>query len=344
MPGTPETSASAPAGRARRTARGGAGRRTRRLLALLAAALLAATAAGCAVEGTGDDGGNGDTPAPEHPFTGQAAEAGPTLLTKIDNHPDARPHSGLEDADLVYAERVEGGLSRLVAVHSSTVPATAGPVRSTRESDLELVAQFGEPAFAYSGVRSALLTELAEAPLSALTPQTLPEAFFRDDSRNAPHNLYLRPEAALAATPDAGPARDIGFRFDEAVPAGGTPADEHTVAYPSASFGFTWSAEQEKWLVSFDGEPATAAGSGDRLTADTVVVQYVSMPPSRFPATPYIETVGSGEALVLRDGQRFDAEWSRPTPESGTAFTSADGGGPLPFDPGRTWIVFAEAQ
>ncbi len=67
-------------------------------------------------------------------LTGEAIEAGslsrPPLSAKIDNHPSARPQVGLDEADIVFEELVEGGLTRYVAVWHSSLPAEIGPVRS----------------------------------------------------------------------------------------------------------------------------------------------------------------------------------------------------------------------
>lgn len=90
------------------------------------------------------------------PFTGLPGRSGPVLAVKIDNVRAARPHTGLGAADIVYVEQVEAGLTRFLAVYSSRQPPRVGPVRSARESDVELLRQFGRPALAYSGVRSAL--------------------------------------------------------------------------------------------------------------------------------------------------------------------------------------------
>ncbi len=51
---------------------------------------------------------------------------------------------------------MEAGLSRILAVYSSTVPPVIGPVRSARETDLELLRQFDRPTLAYSGAQSRL--------------------------------------------------------------------------------------------------------------------------------------------------------------------------------------------
>jgi hypothetical protein len=92
------------------------------------------------------------------PFTGEPMTApAPVLAVKIDNIAQARPPTGLAGADIVYILPVEGGLSRILAVFSSGFPAVIGPVRSAREDDLELLAQFGRPAFAYSGATPHLL-------------------------------------------------------------------------------------------------------------------------------------------------------------------------------------------
>jgi hypothetical protein len=83
------------------------------------------------------------------PFTGEpVSRLGPVIAVKIDNIVNARPQTGLQDADIVYVLPVEGGLSRFLAVFSSRLPPVIGPVRSAREDDLELLRQFGKPAFA----------------------------------------------------------------------------------------------------------------------------------------------------------------------------------------------------
>ncbi|NEB77489.1 DUF3048 domain-containing protein, partial [Streptomyces sp. SID14478] len=135
-----------------------------------------------------------------------------------------------------------------------------------------------------------------------------------------------------------------GFRFAARVPAGGRPETARTVRFPAARFAFDWSAGRRRWLVSMDGRAAVTS-DGTRLGAATVVIQYVAVEPSRFhdklgSTTPLSRTVGSGRAVVLRDGRAYDARWERPGAEDGTAFTA--GGKPLAFAPGQVWVVFAK--
>ncbi|MGW5211773.1 DUF3048 domain-containing protein [Streptomyces sp. NPDC004051] len=336
--------------RARRAARTRRTTRTRRAAttrALLAVLLAAGPAAGCTASGSpGDDGRGESWPSPLESRP-DGAGGSPVLAVKLDNAPTARPQTGLDAADVVYVEQVEGGLSRLMAVYATRLPESVGPVRSAREADLELLRQFDRPILAFSGAQSRLLPLIGEAPLEALTPGT-PGArtgvYSRATDRSSPHNLYLHPRRLLDDPP--GPsALTTGFHHGPPPP-GGTPEATHTVRYPAARFAFTWSEARDRWLVSMDGDPAVTP-RGERLAPETVVVQYVTVRASDYHDylgnnTPYTETVGSGEATVLRDGRAHQVRWSRPDAADGTSFTT-DGGAPVNFARGQVWVVYAKA-
>lgn len=276
------------------------------------------------------------------PFTGEPVAAlRKVLVFKIDNVAQARPPTGLTSADIVYLLPVDGGLSRIMAVFSSRVPPVVGPVRSSREEDLKLLRQFGTPAFAFSGAQPALLKVVEHARIVDLYDGRV-GGYFRDNNRVEPYNLYAKTRQLLAEAKGASKARDIGFRFG-AAPSGGSAARVYNVSYPAASFSFRWSAPQHRWLVWMDGRPATAAGGG-QLGGPTVVVQYTKVRKSVFRELgirpPYAETVGSGAAVVLRDGRAYHVHWSRPRADGGTTFT-LPGGQRMPFARGQVWVVFA---
>jgi hypothetical protein len=278
------------------------------------------------------------------PFTGEPVpEAGPVLAVKIDNVKQARPSTGLRSADIVYVLPVEGGLSRLMAVFSSRFPPVIGPVRSAREDDLELLRQFGRPAFAYSGATPHLLPFIHRARIVDLYAGTA-SGYFRDPRRVAPHNLYARSATLLAQARGASKATGIGFRFGP-LPAGGRAASSFSVSYPAASFTFRWSAPAGRWLVWMDGAPALAT-EGGQLGGATVIIQYTVITTSRFleygSRPPYAVSVGSGSAVVLRNGQAFDVRWSRPSADGGTTYTLPSGQ-PMTFAPGQVWVIIAAA-
>jgi hypothetical protein len=312
--------------------------------ALLAISVTGSLMTACTSGGGATDDGRGHVPGPAHSH-GTAASSGSVLAVKIDNAPAARPQTGLDAADVVYAEQVEGGLSRLMAVYASKLPKAIGPVRSARESDLELLRQFDEPTLAYSGVQHKLLRLVDQAPLNPRPPDKVPAAYYRGTDNAAPHNLYLRPQRLMGSAAPGSAALTTGFRFG-AAPSGGSPETSRTVRFPAARFTFTWSGSRQRWLVAMDGTPAVTA-EGRTVAPATVVVQYVKVRTSKYHDvlgnnTPYTETVGSGTAKVLRDGRAFDVNWARPKATDGTRFTTADGT-PMNFAQGQVWVVFAKA-
>ncbi|CAM5335908.1 hypothetical protein SBADM41S_11866 [Streptomyces badius] len=175
------------------------------------------------------------------------------LAVKIDNVAPARPQTGLDQADIVYVEQVEAGLSRLLAVYSSELPPVIGPVRSARETDLELLRQFDRPVLAFSGAQYRLLPAIDRAPLDAVPPSAAPRAYFRGPERPAPHNLYLRPERIPYAASGTEAVEALGLRFGPAPP-GGRAEESRTARFsrprappspgpPSASGGWSpWTA------------------------------------------------------------------------------------------------------
>jgi hypothetical protein len=139
----------------------------------------------------------GHAPAPSparqlrSPFTGEPVSSlNRVLAVKIDNIVYARPQTGLTHADIVYVLPVEGGLSRFLAIFSSGYPRVIGPVRSAREDDLELLRQFGRPAFAYSGATATLLPYIQRTARIVNLYSGITRGYYRDTSRIAPYNLY----------------------------------------------------------------------------------------------------------------------------------------------------------
>lgn len=300
--------------------------------------LVAAGTVGCQPSAAPPPQGGGVTSAQQG---GSGAPNGPPVVAvKIDNAAEGRPPVGIDAADVVYVEPVEGGLSRILAIFATNKPQTIGPVRSARETDAEILPQYGRPTLAYSGAAPEVLPTIAAAPLTDASDAHVPDAYSRDDSRPVPHNLFVDSTKLPPGQPWPGSSRPlIGD-----VPAGGTPTERYEVHYPAATVGFFFNHDIQRWMISMDGEPYAAVNSG-RLGVATVIIQKVRTHESvvRDAAghpSPVAETIGSGSALVLRDGKSFEGTWNRPSPEAPTTYTD-QAGAPLPVAPGQVWIVLA---
>jgi hypothetical protein len=262
------------------------------------------------------------------PLTGRPIGArDPVLVVKLDNTRNAQPHAGLIDADVVYLEEVEYGITRIAAVFSSVIPKRIGPVRSARITDVDLFAQYGKPAFAYSGAQKKMRPHLAAASIYDVSPYTSYAGYSRDGRRYAPYNLFFDGKTGVARAPKATPAHDMGFVFDKTVPAGGLNATTATMAWGYGSAGFQYDKADKEYRISLNGQPARAEEWSGGQRAATVVIQYVKQEKSAFydkggGNTPHADTIGSGTAMVMRDGLVWKTTWNRPNAKSGTTLHS----------------------
>jgi len=282
-------------------------------------------------------------------LSGRVGTDGPILIVKIDDTKMAHPQIGLERADIVYIEQVEGGLTRLAAVYSSQIPKEIGPVRSARISDLELFSQFGKVGFAYSGAQQKLRSEITAANLFDLGAQRMsPTIYTTDPQRIQPYAMVLRADLLMEYV------QERGYEFAQSKSAGWQFADETElgmaissakISWPAANYEVFWSAEKEAWQLSHNGAP-NLSSTGERLMANTFVIQLVSITDSIYKdkvggVTPFSATVGSGRGFILRDGKYIEGNWSRPSDSAGTRWTT-DSGEEIPFTRGALWIALTD--
>ena len=282
-------------------------------------------------------------------LSGREGSDGEILAVKIDDSVSARPQIGIDRADIVYIEQVEGGLTRLAAIFSSEIPTLIGPIRSARISDIEILAQYGRVVFAYSGAQSKLLPVISAANLNDYGAQRQsPTIYTRDESRTSPTNMVLRADLLLEKVRSDGgeiaTSRSVGWNFGD-LPIGGTAITEAKLSWPAASYEVKWSKEESRWLI-FNNGVANMSASGVQHGPTTFLIQNVEILPSEYGdkfggVTPYSKTIGSGTGFVLRDGKYFPATWARPDELSGTTWLAQDGS-ELPFARGQIWIALTE--
>ena len=283
-------------------------------------------------------------------FTGLAGDNKQILVVKIDDTNAAHPQIGVESADVVYVEQVEGGLTRLAAIYTSKLPPLIGPIRSARISDIELLAQFGRVGFAYSGAQSKMRPVIAAANLENLSAERNPPSIYgKDPNRPGPVDMILKPDLLLERA-NANPKTRIETATASVFPFGDAPKGETNTAiakikWPSAKYELRWDSTNEKWLIYFNEKPNMAA-NGEQLYADTAIIQIVSITPSIYgdkfgEITPFSKTTGSGKAVMLRDGLSYQISWQRNLETDLTTWKSEDGG-VANFKPGRTWIFLTD--
>jgi hypothetical protein len=286
------------------------------------------------------------------PLTGQPAGGGkvpqrPALGVKIGNDPASRPQSGLLNADIVYEEMAEGGITRYLAVYQCHEAAALGPVRSVRWDDWHVLATYGHPILSFSGGINqwnavvAHLGWLYDAN-GSFYPTT--NAYYRTSDRQAPWNYYSTTAALWKLDPNGRPPSPQ-FRYSTKPPSTASRINSVTVVGLAAGSNvvWRWSTSAKQWERYYGSAPDTDI-SGTQLHTTNVVVEVVKTVPGPYaesgsvPDTNSI-TIGSGVAYVLSDGKVQTGRWSSPA-YGAVPQLQTSAGRPMTLAPGTTWVEF----
>jgi hypothetical protein len=286
-------------------------------------------------------------PPPVYPLTGVQSPGPvdrPALAVKIENSIDARPQTGLNAADVVWEEVVEGGITRYVAVYQSAVPAEIGPVRSVRPMDPAIAAPL-HGLLAFSGGQQQYIDAAAAAGLQVLSMDAGAPGFYRTRGRRAPHNVYATPQTLLDqadAAHLASPPPQFTFAGPDQQPTTGPAVSAVRLTMSGVSHpSWTWSAPDGAWLRTEGATPAVEV-DGARLRATNVVVLAVNVvnTSARDPAgnpVPETQLLGSGSAVVAVAGSAMSATWSKASIADPLVLTGPDGA-VARLAPGSTWV------
>ena len=284
---------------------------------------------------------------PTCPLTGLPAADGRdphrvALAVKIDNLDFVRPQAGVDHADVVVEELVEGGLTRLFAVFQCDGASSVGPIRSARPVDADLLALLNGSVFGYSGANPRAIVPVRQHGNAVLiSNDDLPQYFHRSSSRPAPHNVYSSTDLILRG----GLQRRHGlkaprpmFTYDDAKPSGRS-VRRVSMTWPAASAAWTWNGTT--WLRTQGGSRDYAA-DGRRINAANVIVMSITTRASGIRdvagnETPDDVITGRGPVWVFRDGRVIAGHWSRPTWRNRMRLLDA-AGKVIPLHPGKTWI------
>jgi hypothetical protein len=277
------------------------------------------------------------------PLTGEAPKpSGSVVVIKVDNGSLARPYQrGLGRAAVVYQELVESGETRFAAVFSTASAGEVGPVRSVRESDIELLRQYGKVPVGFSGGNSGVKATFHAAVRSGYlldaSYDAVPNDYRLAERRADARNFFTSP-ASLAASQPGQAARDVGLRFGPLRPGAGVAAMAAKAVFSSyVTVRVQYVPQTHAWAVFQDGREMTGVGPAN------VIVQRVPIQMSRYVdvlgnRTPYTVSTGSGSATVLRDGVAVTGTWQRPSAAAGTHFRDT-AGRDIPLRPGPTWVL-----
>jgi hypothetical protein len=228
---------------------------------------------------------------------------------------------------------VEGGQTRLVAVYHSTFPDRLGPVRSARNTDVQLLPLFGKPGLVYSGANSRVQRRIDAASIVPIPRST------RDNSRIAPHNVFVD-LAKIAKSERLGVAQPIGWAFASKVEDKGEKASAVKTQVGNDTFRFDYGSG--RYTVRWRGQRYADGDSGSIARADNVVLMKVRNRADGnrdvLGSASVLRTVGHGKVSIYRNGRQITGTWRRNKVSGPLRFRDADGQ-IIPLKPGQTWVA-----
>jgi hypothetical protein len=272
----------------------------------------------------------------------------PAVSVKIENDPEARPQTGLENADIVWETMVEGGVTRFIAVYNSDIPETVGPVRSLRVADGSIVAPM-KGLIVFSGSNGSRFQQVAEDAGSQIVEEDRgAKGFFRDGD-NAPHNDFFKLGDAISQADEKhkdSPKAQFDYVDEgEQSTAGklGEPLKTMTNVMSSGFItGWNWDSSTKTFFRTQDGD-AFLGKTGKQIAAKNVIA--IEVPTSGTPeidpaGNPEMDmqVVGSGVGSVATDGKYIPVKWSKKSAEDLLKLTTKDDK-EVKLDAGNTWIV-----
>ena len=293
------------------------------------------------------------------PLTGVLYEEGtnpslqlPAVMAKVDNTQYSYPQLSLNDADIVFVTRVEGGMTRLLPVWHSRIPAEIGPVRSVRPVDPLLIAPFGG-IFVYSGGQSPF-KQAAKATGLVMSDEDTEadnETYFREKSRRAPWDLLFRAPVLqqLYSDQQSAPVDQLSFGDIPTAVSEGIPALSFSVKYPETlsewevgTGSFPWAASSEPaWFRSQNGKPHLQQNEEQLLSKNVVVLEVthdLSFRDPKYGPIPKAELVNNtGVAHIFTDGYYLKAIWTKGAINSRIKLTT-ESGSEVKLAAGNTWF------
>ncbi len=269
----------------------------------------------------------------------------PSTAVMIENSPDARPQSGLQQAGVVFEAIAEGGITRFLAVYQESSPAHIGPVRSVRPYYLDFLAPFDAP-IAHAGGSAEALAQLRSQKFKDLEAFQNPNYYQRVTNRYAPHNLYTSRQKLLQLQKAKGwnKSKYTGFvRKNEEKPKGKPTAK--TINFSISSFlynpRFDYDPKTNSYPRSLAGKPHKDEKTGKRI-APKVVIAIVT--PHHYAGIYSVyKLTGSGTAYIFQDGKVTKGIWEKKNRKSQFKFGDKNGS-PLGINPGQTWLSLVSSN
>jgi len=276
------------------------------------------------------------------PYTGEEVDKGTynniPFMAIIENSIDARPQSGLSEADIVYETMAEGGIPRFIALFQKNSPNKIGPIRSARPYFLNISKEYSLP-FAHCGYSDEAKTIIEDEKLMSLNEFINGKYYWRDAVRKAPHNLYTSAGSLrkLIAEKDYIKSSNVKLTFNKDFWKSDNLNAANSVSLKLNRYYKTeYTFKEEKYYKSMDGKDSIDKENNAPITAANIVIQITDIKLQKDNQHLDISLVGEGNGYVISNGKFTKMKWSKKDMFSQTTIRDENGLN-ISLAPGNTW-------
>ncbi|PLT28614.1 DUF3048 domain-containing protein [Peribacillus deserti] len=264
------------------------------------------------------------------------------VAVMVNNHPKARPQSGLSKADIVYELLAEGEVTRFLAIYQSEKPKRVGPVRSARDYYIRLAKGFNSLYIlhGYSPEAKELLEQGYMDHLNGLKYDgTL---FKREPSRKAPHNSYISFKNILKGAKnhsynmDTPPGPFTFLEKEQVNNLGGEAAEEADVSYHSSQFDvhYEYDSKIQKYKRYTAEELTVDEETNKPVLIDNLLVIDAPHQVTDSKGRRDIDLQAGGKGYLLQKGKANEVDWELENDIIVPLIHGSEAG----FVPGKTWV------
>ena len=268
----------------------------------------------------------------------------PVTAVILENSPEARPQTGLDEAGVVFEAMVEGSITRFTALYQEAQPEEIGPIRSLRRNHIDWLHGF-DAAVAHVGGSPLALSRVRSQNIKDLDQFQNPEAYWRSSARFAPHNMYSSREALLELHEKRGymsaDFTSIARKSPEPAESPSVTEAEVRISSPLYNVRFEYDKEHNRYKRFMGGTPHVDERTNRHISPDVVVVMVASH--SRDGIYSVYESIGNGTAYIFQDGELTKGTWEKRSRSENIRFGD-ENGSPIGLNPGQTWITLATSE
>lgn len=270
------------------------------------------------------------------------------LAIMIENHPRARPQSGLVRACIVYEVPAEGGITRFLALFGHNDAEELGPIRSARPYFIDLSLEYNS-VYVHCGQSWQAFERIYTLNLPTINEMWRPESFWRNRSRYAPHNLYtstekLRKVVARKQWEKPHAQSHFSFHRGNITRDASSPASAFSLQYPLGDrVSYRYDAAKQVYMRFVNGKPHVDKNPQSQIFAKTVMVLSIPAHTMDEEGRQWIDVVGEGKASFFAGGKVIEGSWLKRSLYEPASYYDVIGN-PLKFPPGPVWILIAPLE